>query len=137
MQEEAEAERAKLPSVDSERRGYIVGGSSQAETDYGMSLLRADESGDFSEPLKSAAMAYAEDRNPKNPNQAFKEFWPSGAKYKSIFHRMGKVLGEAAAQKLAGIKDSELRLLAQIELAAGLSGLPEMASMTQHRRPSF
>jgi hypothetical protein len=70
----------------------------------------------------------------KNPNAAATAFWPSSAKYKSIFHSMAKELGESAAPELAVIKDIDLRLLAQIEFAAGLSGLPELSSMTIHQK---
>jgi hypothetical protein len=47
---------------------------------------------------------------------------------------MAKELGESAAPELAVIKDIDLRLLAQIEFAAGLSGLPELRSMTIHQK---
>jgi hypothetical protein len=47
---------------------------------------------------------------------------------------MAKELGESAAPELAVIKDIDLRLLAQIEFAAGLSGLPELSSMTIHQK---
>ena len=51
--------------------------------------------------------------------------------YKAIFYRMGRAVGDSAEQDLNKIPDRELRLLAQIELAAGLCGLPEMVYTTQ------
>ena len=135
LQEEVRAKQAKLPPPDAKKRGYIMAGSSQADFDYGHALLNAEETTDFSEPLKYAEASYREDSDEKFPNRALKEFWPSGAKYKSVFRRMGRILGDSAEQHLDEIPDSDLRLLAQIELAAGLCGLPELGSMTQSMRP--
>jgi hypothetical protein len=40
---------------------------------------------------------------------------------------MGKIVGEATEKKLGLVKDPDLRLLAQIQFAAPLCGLPELA----------
>jgi hypothetical protein len=63
IMEEAEAERAKMPKPDPKKRGYIFGGGSQ-DMEYGVSLLRASESKNFSEPLKHAAANSREDGDP-------------------------------------------------------------------------
>jgi hypothetical protein len=129
--EEAEAQRVKARESEPAKGGFGFGvGGSSADFEYGMSILRARESKDFSEPLKHAASSYGEDSDRANPNRAAKEFWPSSVKYKSIFHLMAKELGDPVAPELARIKHIDLRLLAQIEFAAGLNGLPELTTMT-------
>ena len=95
------------------------------------SSTEAINTGDFAKPLEYAAARYLEDSDPENPNKAPKAFWPSGAMYRTIFYQMGKTSGHAAELKLDSVPDAELRLFAQIELAAALCGLPELASMTQ------
>jgi hypothetical protein len=133
MQEEAEAERRKMPPPDPKRRGgFIIGGSRPEDLDYGRALLGAQNTGDFTKPLEYAAARYREDANPDNRNSAPKAFWPSGAMYRAIFYDMGKALGEAAEPKLDSVPDAELRLFAQIELAAALCSFPELTCMTQH-----
>jgi hypothetical protein len=131
--EEAEAERASLPPPDENHYGGIMGFGDDTHNsyNYGLSLFEAKRSKDFGTPLKHAAACYREDADRKNPNRAPKEFWPSSGMYRSIFHGMGKVVGESAAQSLESVPDPDLRLFAQIELAAGLCGLPELSVMTQ------
>ena len=46
--------------------------------------------------------------------------------FRSILHSAAKRLGEDAAVYLDRIPDADLRLFAQIELGAGLAGLPEL-----------
>jgi hypothetical protein len=133
MEEESKAECAwPRPHDTDEHRvfgGMGLGGRGKLE--YGWALLRAEETRDFSEPLEYAIACYLEDRNARDPNQAPKAFWSSTAKYRELFHKMGKILGEVAEGQLDKVPDAELRLFAQIEFAAGLCGLPEMKSMVQ------
>lgn len=138
IHQEAEDERAKMPPRDSNAPGGFVMGGGPDDMDYGWALLRAEKTRDFSEPLKYAHSRYRQDIDVKNPNTASKAFWPSGAMYQTIFFRMARAAGEEAALKIDAVPDAELRLFAQIEFAAGLCGMPELASMTQHiprRRP--
>jgi hypothetical protein len=130
IEEEAEAERAKMPPCDPNQRGGFVMGGRQEDLDYGWALLEAEKTRDFSKPLEYAGARYREDSDSENPNNASKAFWPSGAMYQTIFYKMGKTLGQAAGLKVDSVPDAELRLFAQIELAAALCGLPELASMT-------
>lgn len=51
--------------------------------------------------------------------------------YRNICYQAAKAKGEDAAQNLSLIRDEELRLFAQIELAAALRGLPELRTMMQ------
>ena len=64
-----------------------------------------------------------------------KSFGPREPSTKRFSYRMGKILGDSAEQHLEVVPDADLRLLAQIELAAGLCGLPELGSMTHSLRP--
>ena len=131
IEEEAEAERAKMPARDPNQRGGFIMGGGQEDFDYGRVLIEALNTGDFAKPLEYAAARYRDDSDPENPNEAPKAFWPSGAMYRTIFYQMGKTSGQAAELKLDSVPDSELRLFAQIELAAALGGLPKLASMSQ------
>ncbi|MFL6449723.1 MAG: hypothetical protein ACJ746_18885 [Bryobacteraceae bacterium] len=71
------------------------------------------------------------DNGPQFQNLAPKIFWPSAAMYRKIFYQMGRGRRDRADHLLDEVPDKELRLLSQIELAAGLCGLPELALTTQ------
>jgi len=125
---------SKMPPRDPKNgSGFVMGG--QADFDYGWALLDSERTGDFTKLLEHAAGRFREDTDSNNLNTAPKAFWPSGAMYRTIFYRMGKLLGEKAAQRLDSVPDPDLLLFAQIELAAGLCGLPELAGIT-HRLPA-
>jgi hypothetical protein len=102
-----------------------------------MALQHASQDGDFAAPMAYALERYREDAAPDNPNQAPREFWPSACTYRGILYHAGIRLGENAAVYLDQIPDPDLRLYAEIELAAALAGLPELQGMQmeQHRRP--
>lgn len=136
IEEEAKVNSAKMPPREPNQRvGFgRMGGKKSLE--YGWALFEAEKTGDFSKPLEYAAARYREDSDPKNPNMASKAFWLSGAMYQAIFYRMGKTSRQDVAVNMDVVPDAELRLLAQIELAAGICALPELrsASITQRMR---
>jgi hypothetical protein len=75
--------------------------------------------------LEYALRKYREDINPNSPNRAPRDSWPSTCAFRQILYEMGKDLGRAANVYLNSIPDEDLKLLAQIELAAAVFGLPK------------
>jgi hypothetical protein len=70
-----------------------------------------------------------------NSTWAPKECWPSTWEFRNILFKAGQHQGQAAEKYLERIPDVDLRLFAQIELCAGIAGLPQIAGSTV-RRPS-
>jgi hypothetical protein len=118
--------------------GFIMGGDPR-DFPYMRSLMQAELDGEFGRPLAYALERYQEDTAPDNPNQAPIDCWPSTAEFRSILHRAGKRLGAEAARLLDEIPDTDIRLLAEIELAAALAGLPELqgVQMFRPKRPAM
>lgn len=133
MQEEAEEKRKNL-SGQTCGGGFLMTGSGK-DLPYAKSLLQAAKDGDFETPMQHAIESYLEETAPENPNAAPKEFWASTGRFRCILYRAGKRLGWDAARYLERIPDRDLRLAAQIELAAALAGLPELTG-PQRFRPS-
>jgi hypothetical protein len=106
--------------------GFILAGNPK-DFPYQKSLMRAAKDGDFEPAIQYALEHYREDTAPENPNTAPKEFWYSANSFRAILYRAGKLLGADATTYLDRIPDRDLRLLAQIELAAALAGLPELS----------
>lgn len=104
---------------------------------YMRALIEASGDGDFGPAIEHALERYRQDTAPGHPNQSPREFWPSTCRFRSILYSAGKRLGRDASVYLDRIPDADLRLLAQIELAAALAGLPEMQGRQReyHRRP--
>jgi hypothetical protein len=86
---------------------------------------------------RHAIEKYQEDTAPERPNQAPKEFWPSTSRFRSVLYKAGKLVGQNAAVYLEAIPDADVRLFAQIELAAALAGLPELPGVQReyHHAP--
>jgi hypothetical protein len=127
--EEAEAERARMPPPDPNRRSFVVAGGAD-----GLQYAQALMAGDFELPLERALARYRDDTDATNPNLALKAFWPSTGLYQNIFWQMGKQRDESAQTRLKKVADPEIRLLAQIEYAAALCALPELQSMGVSQR---
>jgi hypothetical protein len=90
---------------------------------------------EFREPFEEALRLYALDTDSDNPNQAPRECWPSAVEFRSILFKAGQHEGRAAARYLDRIPDRDLRLFAQIELVAGIAGLPQFGGMSIPPRP--
>ena len=75
--------------------------------------------------FECALRKYRADINPSNPNRAPRDSWPSTCAFRQILYDMGKERGRAASIYLDGIPDEDLKLLALIELAAAVCGLPK------------
>ncbi len=90
----------------------------------------------FDEPFEIALRRYAADSDPRRPNDAPQECWPSAHEFRNILFKAGQHEGKAAARHLDRIPDPNLRLFAQIELAAALVGLPQMGGRTIEPGPA-
>jgi len=88
---------------------------------------------DFKAPFREAGKLYAKDSNPKNPNTAPKDCWPSARELRNILFKAGQHLGWGAEKYLDRISDPDLRLFAQIELCAGAEDLPQLGSFSAFR----
>jgi hypothetical protein len=84
----------------------------------------------FRKPFAAALRLYVRDTDSENPNQAPKECWPSAMEFRNILYKAGQHQGLQAAQHLDRIPDRDLRLFAQIELIAGVTGLPQFGGMS-------
>jgi uncharacterized protein (TIGR03435 family) len=90
----------------------------------------------FDEPFEIALRRYAADSDPRRRNDAPQECWPSAYEFRNILFKAGQHEGKAAARHLDRIPDPNLRLFAQIELAAALVGLPQMGGRTIEPGPA-
>lgn len=122
LREEAEGHQGQLGL--SCGGGYIMGGRPE-DFPYLEALIRASEDGDFGPAVEHALERYGRDAAADSPNRAPRDWWASTARFRTILYRAGKRLGRGAAVYLDHIPDRDLRLFAQIELAAALAGLPE------------
>ena len=87
----------------------------------------------FAQPFAIAMDEYNNDSDPDDFNEVPKQCWPSAAAFRTILYKAGQYEGVTAARYLDRIPDPELRLFAQIELAAALAGLPQLGSTTMRR----
>jgi hypothetical protein len=126
IHEEAEEQGKRFSGHISNNGGLTRNGDSK-DSPYLKSLIQASKDGDFERSFQYALDHYWEDTEPKNPNSAPKELWPSANSFRAVLYRAGIRLGEDGAKYLHRIPDPDLRLLAEIEFAAALAGLPELA----------
>jgi hypothetical protein len=135
VMQEAEARRAEARRSGT-GGGYAMAGSAR-DFPYLRTLMQASQDGDFGPAIRHAIEKYQEDTAPERPNQAPKEFWPSTSRFRSVLYKAGKLVGQNAAVYLEAIPDADVRLFAQIELAAALAGLPELPGVQReyHHAP--
>lgn len=88
------------------------------------------------EGIAACQALYKQDADAKSPNEAPREFWPSAQHFRTLVHVAGEALGEGAEPYLAQIPDTDLQLLARIELARALLGKPRIISAIVVRRSS-
>jgi hypothetical protein len=131
IQQEAEDRRK---SEGERRAGFIIGGS-PGDFPYFRTLMQGSQDGDFEQAMEHAQQQYRSDTEPETQNLAPREFWNSTGRFRSILYAAGKRLGEDAARYLTRIDDPGVLLLAQIELAAALAGLPEFSGIRIEYRP--
>jgi hypothetical protein len=133
VQEEGEARRRAAGGAAS-GGGFIMSGS-RRDFAYMESLMQAKRGGEFAAPIEHALERYREDAAPDDPNLAPREFWPSTSAFRSILYAAGVRLGVGAAALLDRIPDADVRLFAQIELAAALAALPEVRGSQSEYHP--
>lgn len=114
--------------------GFVMAGSSR-DFPYLRALRQGRQDGDFNQAMEHAQQQYRDDADPENRNLVPVEFWPSASRFRSILYAAGKRLGRDASRFLDRIEDPNLRLFAQIELAAALAGLPEFRGVQREYRP--
>ena len=85
---------------------------------------------DFKDAFQAAHDKLAEDTDPDSLNVVPKECWPSAREFRNILFKAGQHLGLVAAKYLERIPDTDLRLFAQIELCAAVTGLPQLGGVT-------
>lgn len=90
---------------------------------------------DFEAAFREAYDNLARDSDSEDPNKAPKECWPSAWEFRNILFKAGQHQGLAAERYLERIPDVDLRLFAQIELCAGIAGLPQIADTIVRRAP--
>ena len=89
----------------------------------------------FAVVFEDAFRVYALDSPPGNRNKAPLECWPSTNAFRNLLYKAGKYEGRAAARHLDRSPEADLRLFAQIELAAAIAGLPQAAYTNIPSRP--
>ena len=133
IQEEAKKRRRDSPRTGG---GFAIGGSRRG-FGFAMALMGGSRGGDFEPAFQEALRQYREDTEPGNANQAPREFWPSTNAFRTVLYKAGVTSGRGAEADLERIPHDDLRLFAQIELAAALAGLPELrgSNLTYRPRP--
>jgi hypothetical protein len=128
MEEAMHAERPPIPREPVEQPHYI---------DVGRRLIPIPEAirSEFSDAFAVALDLYAADSDPEHFNDAPQECWPSAYEFRKILYLAGRHEGAAAARYLDRIPSAALRLLAQIECAAALAGLPQLGGRTLRPGP--
>jgi hypothetical protein len=101
----------------------------------GMMAAQRGDSSAVQHLLAEARHLYTEDTNADEPNLAPRVFWPSCHAYKTAMYCAGKSLGMDAESLLAEIPDSDLALLASIELAAAVLGLAQHSGIRMEHHP--
>jgi hypothetical protein len=132
--EETEERRKQLVASGATCGGGFVMAGDPRDFEYQMALRRSSQGGDFGPPIDHALERYREDTAPDSPNQTPKTFWPSTCAFRTMLYSAGKRLGSEAEILLNRIPDDDLRLFAQIELAAALAGLPELPQTQRTQR---
>ncbi len=125
----AEAERRRANGATCGGGGYMLAGN-PADFDRQRGLINATRSGDFEPSIEDAIQKWEEDASAATRNYAPKEYWPSTGAFRMLFYQAGRRLGPEAIKLLERIPDDDIRLFANIELAAGLAGVPG-ASITR------
>ena len=95
--------------------------------------LDQEQTSDFRESFDHALRAFARDTSPGRPNAAPRDCWPSAEHFRTILYHAGLYEGAAGARLLDRISDADLRLFAQIELAAGIAGLAQIGGIIREQ----
>lgn len=129
--------RRRAPAQGGGHGGFGFAGSTD-DFPFMPALMDAERDGNFEPAFEKALEHFARDTAPASPNRAVKECWPSTHAFRHVLYKAGKKLGADAASFLERICDPDLRLFAQIELAAALAGRPQWSGTRReyHSRPA-
>ena len=95
--------------------------------------MEDEKKSDFRDSFDHALRAFARDADPKHPNAAPRECWPSSEDFRTILYAAGRYDAASGARLLDRIPDPALRLFAQIEYAAGIAGLDQIGGITREQ----
>jgi hypothetical protein len=89
----------------------------------------------WEESFSQAMTFLTVDTKPGNPNLHPHEVWPSTQEFRVLMYKAGRYEGRNAAKRLDRIPNPDVRLLAKIELIAGIVGLPQLGGTSRAPRP--
>jgi hypothetical protein len=136
IHQELEERREQLAASGATCGGGFVMAGNPRDFAYQRALQQSSRGGDFGPSIDHALERYLEDTAPESPNEVPRPFWPSTCAFRTILYSAGKRIGAEAEILLDRIPEDDLRLFAQIELAAALAGLPELPqTWSTWRRP--
>jgi hypothetical protein len=115
--------------------GFIMCGDGK-DREYTMAMMQASKDDNFEAAVEHAMDRYREDTDPENSNQALKAVWPSTCRFRSVLYQAGRQMGPEAEVLLERIPEQDIRMFAEVELAAALAGLPELRGMQSENRPN-
>ncbi len=88
-----------------------------------------DAKGVIEKGLAAAETAYKKDSNADDPNQALKAYWPSAEAYCGMLRLAVRISPVWAANLAKEISDPEMKVVAQIAMAASLLDVPTGSTM--------
>ncbi len=88
-----------------------------------------DAKGVIEKGLAAAETAYKKDSNADDPNQALKAYWPSAEAYRGMLRLAVRISPVWAANLAKEISDPEMKVVAQIAMAASLLDVPTGTTM--------
>lgn len=74
----------------------------------------------FAAAMEDVEQVYRQDTDPKSPNYALREFWPSMQSCRIVAWSAGAAIGVDAVALLPGLRSPDMAVMAQIAVAAGL-----------------
>jgi hypothetical protein len=122
------SERPSAESVEQWKRNWT--GISLAA---GFFRIEDEKNADFKSSFDRAFRSYARDADPAFPNPYPRECWPSAEDFRAILHAAGRHVGESGSRLLARVPDIVLRLFAEIEFVAGVTGLEHIGGITREQ----
>ncbi|MBZ5582219.1 MAG: hypothetical protein LAQ30_08455 [Acidobacteriia bacterium] len=126
--------RARAVSAGAFSGGFGMGGHPR-DFPAMKAMMEAERHGSVEPHFEEAQRLYEEDSDRRSPNLAARECWPSTQAYRQALYAAGKLHGRDAIVLLERVPDLDIRVLAQIELAAALAGLPEVRGSRATFRP--
>ncbi|MBZ5511462.1 MAG: hypothetical protein LAN70_09875 [Acidobacteriia bacterium] len=88
-----------------------------------------DAKGVIEKGLAAAESAYKKDSNADDPNKALKAYWPSAEAYRGMLRLAVRISPVWAANLVKEISDPEMKVVAQIAMAASLLDIPTGSTM--------